>query len=174
MTPVEYLVVVAALAVTVPMLAAAGAGGGYLLSVSELFQDAQERWRRNADLLDAALHGELIGWEEAWQANPDPTVSPIPWGMVEGDTKVLPELAIEPDRRQRARWRAKWVWYAMLRCNICSGWHVIEALGVWTGVGLWLLGFPWQLLVLVAPVVWLASGWMHTRWSGEANKREVL
>lgn len=183
MTPIDALVVVAIIAVAVVVFAAVGVGGGYLISVSELFADPQTRWSRNADLLDAALNGELIEWETIWaaeldaaEADPDyqPDTAYMPWGSVAGDTRVIGELVIEPGRWTRARWRTKWVWYAMLRCNICSGWHWIEMGMVWAAA--WLLVFtstPWWVIVTAAPIVWLAAGAVHTVTSAAINDREL-
>lgn len=180
MTPIE---VMAAAAIVVVVLALAGAGGGWLLSRSELLQDAQDRWSRAADVLDAALHGELLDWEERWQeelahGESDPTHTPnlkvLPYGMIAIDSKVVPEIVIEPGRWQRLRWRTKWVWYGMLRCNLCSGWHVIEVLLVAGSVAL-VITTPaqWWQAVLAFPPLWLASGGLHTIISGAANNKEI-
>lgn len=183
MTPIDALAITATITLATVVFAAVGAGGGYLISVSELFEAAQQRWTRNADMLDAALNNELIEWETIWQAELDraetepgyqPDMSFMPWGSVDGDTDVIGELEIEPGRWTRIKWRTKWVWYAMLRCNLCSGWHVIEAAMAWTAGGLlWFTPTPWWVIATAGPVVWLASGAVHTIVSGTANNKEV-
>lgn len=163
-----------AVAIQTLLLAAAGVGGGFLVSKSELLQDWQARWDRAADLLDAALHDEIAVWEEAWHANPDPNVSKVPWGMVDGDRNVLPEISGGYSRQQRARLWVRWAWNAMLRCNVCSGWHVIELL--LAAMVLWAIfdadQSGWDA-VTVAPVVWLAAGAVHTVVTGVGNNKEI-
>lgn len=140
------------------VLAAAAVGAGYLVSLSELLADAQLRWGRAADVLDAHLHGELEAWAvafEQWDPADDP---PLPWGMVAVDTRVLPDLDAAPSRRLWLRWAR----YALLRCHVCVGWHAAWLLlASWSAVA-WLVGDPAPVSWGAAVPIWLASGAVHT------------
>lgn len=187
MTGVDLIAYSVVTLTTVVVLAACGSSVGYLVARASWLQDRQDNWRRARDVYDAALTGSLsvdalANYEEdpenalppfgaLWHA--DPANNPPPLGVHPFDSKVMRAIPIDPSKRDRQRWRIHWFRYALLACNICTGWHAIWMIEAAWAVVSWVTGEPSPVGWANAVPVWLAAGFLHTWYTARGNKKAI-